>query len=257
MAGGADAARLSRPAEQHRGPRGAPSSSASSGRYKVAAFFHEIVMMNYGGAALARNSCSAPTRCAASTTCRRSSTRSSRACGRRSCSCSASTALRPSCGRGQGLPRRRVPGLAHPVQRGMDCLPQFGALVTNGQEEIASLAYLVTMRWAQENARPSPASGTSTRAACVTGRAPPDAVAASSGRRHLAVSLPDLGGAALRGRAERSRNRHQRPDLQVLLPAGGPDQAAPDRLLHSGGFRAPTHGRGPGSEHRLAARTYC
>jgi acetylornithine/succinyldiaminopimelate/putrescine aminotransferase len=33
----------------------------------------------------------------------------------------------------------------------MDTLPQFGALVTNGQEEIASLAYLITLRWAQEN----------------------------------------------------------------------------------------------------------
>jgi 4-aminobutyrate aminotransferase-like enzyme len=31
-------------------------------------------------------------------------------------------------------------------------MPQFGALVTNGQEELASLAYLVTMRWAESNA---------------------------------------------------------------------------------------------------------
>ena len=34
----------------------------------------------------------------------------------------------------------------------MDTLPQFGALVTNGQEELASLAYLITMRWAEANA---------------------------------------------------------------------------------------------------------
>ena len=32
-----------------------------------------------------------------------------------------------------------------------DSLPQFGALVTNGQEELAALAYLVTMRWAAAN----------------------------------------------------------------------------------------------------------
>ncbi|GMW03043.1 MAG: hypothetical protein AMXMBFR84_41790 [Candidatus Hydrogenedentota bacterium] len=32
-------------------------------------------------------------------------------------------------------------------------LPQFGSLVTNGQEELASLAYLVTMRWALANTR--------------------------------------------------------------------------------------------------------
>jgi acetylornithine/succinyldiaminopimelate/putrescine aminotransferase len=33
----------------------------------------------------------------------------------------------------------------------MDDLDQFGALVTNGQEEVASLAYLVTMEFAREN----------------------------------------------------------------------------------------------------------
>ncbi|MBI4556239.1 MAG: hypothetical protein HY706_01530, partial [Candidatus Hydrogenedentes bacterium] len=33
----------------------------------------------------------------------------------------------------------------------MDTLPQFGALVTNGQEELASLAYLITMRWVSAN----------------------------------------------------------------------------------------------------------
>ena len=34
----------------------------------------------------------------------------------------------------------------------MDNLNQFGALVTNGQEEIASLAYLITIRFAEANA---------------------------------------------------------------------------------------------------------
>src|SRR5690606_37394815 len=34
----------------------------------------------------------------------------------------------------------------------MDSLSQFGALVTNGQEELAALSYLVTMRFAEENA---------------------------------------------------------------------------------------------------------
>ncbi len=33
----------------------------------------------------------------------------------------------------------------------MDSLNQFGALVTNGQEELAALAYLITLRFAQEN----------------------------------------------------------------------------------------------------------
>ena len=34
----------------------------------------------------------------------------------------------------------------------MDNLSQFGALVTNGQEEMAAVAYLVTMEFAQANA---------------------------------------------------------------------------------------------------------
>ncbi len=42
----------------------------------------------------------------------------------------------------------------------MDNLPQFGALVTNGQEELASLTYLVSMRWAKANAEITSAVGT-------------------------------------------------------------------------------------------------
>lgn len=41
----------------------------------------------------------------------------------------------------------------------MDCLPQFGALVTNGQEELASLTYLISMRWAKANADVTSAVG--------------------------------------------------------------------------------------------------
>jgi acetylornithine/succinyldiaminopimelate/putrescine aminotransferase len=41
----------------------------------------------------------------------------------------------------------------------MDSLPQVVALVTNGQEELASLAYLITMRWAEANAEATRAVG--------------------------------------------------------------------------------------------------
>lgn len=41
----------------------------------------------------------------------------------------------------------------------LDTLPQFGALVTNGQEELASLAYLITMKWAEANAAVTAAVG--------------------------------------------------------------------------------------------------
>ena len=42
----------------------------------------------------------------------------------------------------------------------MDVMPQFGALVTNGQEELASLAYLITMEWAQANSEVTNKLGT-------------------------------------------------------------------------------------------------
>ncbi|MBO7679234.1 MAG: hypothetical protein J6S75_06150, partial [Thermoguttaceae bacterium] len=35
----------------------------------------------------------------------------------------------------------------------MDNLNQFGALVTNGQEELASLSYLITMKFVEENGK--------------------------------------------------------------------------------------------------------
>ena len=41
----------------------------------------------------------------------------------------------------------------------LDAMPQFGALVTNGQEELASLAYLVTMRWVAANGPAITAAG--------------------------------------------------------------------------------------------------
>ena len=53
---------------------------------------------------------------------------------------------------GKGFPGGEYPASRILFSAAMDCLPQFGALVTNGQEELASLAYLVTMRWAKENA---------------------------------------------------------------------------------------------------------
>ena len=48
------------------------------------------------------------------------------------------------------------PGGLYPASRllgsgAFDCLSQFGALVTNGQEELASLAYLVTMEFVSHN----------------------------------------------------------------------------------------------------------
>lgn len=54
---------------------------------------------------------------------------------------------------GKGFPGGMYPASRLICCREMDNLDLFGALVTNGQEEIASLAYLVTMGFAEANAQ--------------------------------------------------------------------------------------------------------
>lgn len=69
----------------------------------------------------------------------------------------------------------------------LDVLPQFGALVTNGQEELASLAYLITLRWAEANADVTGAVGDhyESRLRAMAGRYPA-LITSIEGRRHLA-----------------------------------------------------------------------
>lgn len=52
---------------------------------------------------------------------------------------------------GKGFPGGMYPASKILTTAAMDNLNQFGALVTNGQEELASLAYLVTIRFAEHN----------------------------------------------------------------------------------------------------------
>ncbi len=123
------------------------------GPYKIAGFFHEIILMNYGALTLdpaflqevyAR--CRAhdvPTVC--------DEIQSGiwapqhylfREYG-----------LTPSCvAIGKGFPGGEYAASRILFSAALDLLPQFGALVTNGQEELAALAYLVTLEWARANA---------------------------------------------------------------------------------------------------------
>lgn len=52
---------------------------------------------------------------------------------------------------GKGFPGGEYPASRIITTAEMDTLVQFGALVTNGQEELASLAYLITMTFMREN----------------------------------------------------------------------------------------------------------
>lgn len=75
-----------------------------------------------------------------------------------------------------------------------DTLPQFGALVTNGQEELASLAYLVTMRWLAANGQATKSVGVYYEERLHDLAATyPRLVSGIAGLRHLCgIQFPDL-----------------------------------------------------------------
>lgn len=52
---------------------------------------------------------------------------------------------------GKGFPGGQYPASRIITTAAMDTLTQFGALVTNGQEELAALAYLITMKFTEAN----------------------------------------------------------------------------------------------------------
>ncbi len=121
--------------------------------YKIAGFFHELVLMNFGGKRLTHQFVR----------------RAYSLCSKQdvptvvdeiqSCVWSPRLFLFREYGIkptfvavGKGFPGGEYPASRILFNSSFDCLPQFGALVTNGQEELASLSYLVTMRWAEANA---------------------------------------------------------------------------------------------------------
>lgn len=163
--------------------------------YKIAGFMHEIVMMNYGAVLLspeflhrAYELCSehdVPTMVDEIQSCLWApGLFQYREYG-----------LRPSMVvLGKGFPGGEYPASRLLFSAGMDSLPQFGALVTNGQEELASLAYLVTMRWAQDNADAVAAIGDEYESGLRKLAARyPGTVAGITGRRHMGgIAFRDL-----------------------------------------------------------------
>ena len=158
------------------------------GRCKVAGFLHELVLMNYGARRLGERFVRR-----AYALCRAHDV-PILADEIQSCLWSPRLytfreyGLRPTfVAVGKGFPGGECPASRLLFSAAMDCLPQFGALVTNGQEELASLAYLITMRWAEANADVTAAVGDHYERALgrlVEGH--PDVLAGVSGRRHLA-----------------------------------------------------------------------
>lgn len=131
------------------------------GKYKVAGFFHELVLMNYSGIKLTPDYVQ----------------RTHELAARhdiptvvdeiQSCMWSPELFLfreykiTPDfVSIGKGFPGGEYPASKILTNRKMDTLNQFGALVTNGQEELASLAYLVTIAFAEYNAAHTSKAGT-------------------------------------------------------------------------------------------------
>ncbi|MCK5759318.1 MAG: aminotransferase class III-fold pyridoxal phosphate-dependent enzyme [Clostridiales bacterium] len=124
----------------------------NSGNYKTAGFLHEIILMNYGGIRLTQDYLSA-----AYKMCHETDTFI--LCDEiQSCMWYRGMFLHRHYGLdpdfvilGKGFPGGEYPASRILTTYEADCLNQFGALVTNGQEELASLAYLITMEFAQAN----------------------------------------------------------------------------------------------------------
>jgi acetylornithine/succinyldiaminopimelate/putrescine aminotransferase len=128
---------------------------------RVAGFFHEIVMMNYGGLVLSQDFlhkayalCAehdVPTVCDEIQSC----------IWNHEIFMFREYGLKPTfVSVGKGFPGGEYPASRIIFSAVMDNdLPQFGALVTNGQEELASLAYLITLAWAKANAAVTKAVG--------------------------------------------------------------------------------------------------
>ena len=119
---------------------------------KIAGFFHEIVMMNYGGRLLSREFLHR-----AYELCRQHDA-ATVADEIQSCLWAPGLFLHREYGLhpsfvaiGKGFPGGEYAASRILFSAAFDSLPQFGALVTNGQEELAAVAYLVTMRWASAN----------------------------------------------------------------------------------------------------------
>jgi 4-aminobutyrate aminotransferase-like enzyme len=121
--------------------------------YKLAGFFHEIVLMNYGARVLSREFLQHAYRLCATHDVPVAVDEIQSCLWAPELYLFREYGLKPSFTiLGKGMPGGEYAASRVVFSRSMDDLPQFGALVTNGQEEIASLAYLVTMRWAQANA---------------------------------------------------------------------------------------------------------
>ena len=158
-----------------------------AGKHKVAGFLHEIVLMNYGGVRLTERFLES-----AYSVCRDADI-PVLVDEIQSCLWSPELFLFREYGLkpdfvsvGKGFPGGQYSASRILAAAPMDNLTQFGALVTNGQEELAALAYLVAMEFVSANGRAIREAGEHyERGLRSLAKKHPTAVAGVEGLRHL------------------------------------------------------------------------
>ncbi len=171
----------------------------NEGPYKTAGFLHELVLMNYGAIRLTEEFLRK-----AYALCRETDT-PTLVDEIQSCMwyddffLFRHYGLRPDFAViGKGFPGGEYPASKILAAAPMDNLNQFGALVTNGQEELASLAYLITMTYMKENGKRVERAASLFREALEEARkAHPDTLLRVEGAGHLVgLHFADVGKAA-------------------------------------------------------------
>ncbi|MBM3985975.1 MAG: aminotransferase class III-fold pyridoxal phosphate-dependent enzyme [Planctomycetes bacterium] len=161
------------------------------GGHKIAGFLHEIVMMNYGGRLLRAEFLQEAHRLCRAHDVPIVVDEIQSCLWHHELFFFREYGLTPSfVAVGKGFPGGEYPASRLIFSAALDSLPQFGALVTNGQEELAALAYLVTLRWARANAGATRAIGDYYESRLrALAAAHPATIAGVEGRRHLATIL--------------------------------------------------------------------
>lgn len=124
----------------------------NSGDYKTAGFLHEIILMNYGGIRLTEEYLQEAYRLCEEFDTPTLVDEIQSCMWYRGMYLFKQYQLKPDFViLGKGFPGGEYPASKIITTYEMDSLNQFGALVTNGQEELASLAYLITMEFEEAN----------------------------------------------------------------------------------------------------------
>lgn len=122
------------------------------GKYKTAGFLHEIILMNYGGIKLTEEFLQGAYELCAKYDTPTLVDEIQSCMWYKGMFLFRIYGLKPDFAIvGKGFPGGEYPASKIITTAEMDTLNQFGALVTNGQEELASLAYLITMTFMRAN----------------------------------------------------------------------------------------------------------